>query len=179
MKKLRSWVTQVTIGSFLLVGVTGLFLFFGVTGSLIVVAHEWVSLLFIVAAALHTWLNWSAVCASLSRARGILIVGFFAVLLIFSIAPGDTVEEFLQARGRVDKDVLCKKAGNLLLEAPLSTVAELTGRTPQQLRDRLARKGVRITSDEVSLVDVAAQTQAHPLHLLDVILQDAAAYQHR
>lgn len=43
MNKLRAWVTPITIGSFLLIGVTGLLMFFKVPGGLIVIAHEWLS----------------------------------------------------------------------------------------------------------------------------------------
>ena len=57
MKKLRSWVTPITIGSFLLLGVTGLLMFFKVRGGLIVVAHEWLSPIFVVGACLHIFLN--------------------------------------------------------------------------------------------------------------------------
>ncbi len=174
-KRLRSWVTQITIGSFLVVGVTGLLMFLGVNGGLIVVAHEWISIIFLVVASLHTWLNFGAVRKSLSRARGIIIVGFFAALLAFSATRCNEVEEFLQAQGHVDKDSLCEKAGDLLLRARISTVAEITGHTPQQLRDILGRHGVLITSDEISLADAAAQSQVDPLSVLVAVLQAGQA----
>jgi hypothetical protein len=88
MKKLRAWVTPITIGSFLLIGVTGLLMFFKVRGGLIVVAHEWLSPIFVVGACLHIWLNWGVVRANLSRARGIIIVGLFAALLAFTVQRG-------------------------------------------------------------------------------------------
>jgi hypothetical protein len=72
MKRLRSWVTPITIGSFLLIGVTGLLMFFKARGGLIVVAHEWLSLIFAIAACLHIGLNWSAIRTYLSRARGLV-----------------------------------------------------------------------------------------------------------
>ena len=177
MKKLRSWVTQVTIGSFLVIGVTGLLMFLGVSGGLIVVAHEWISLIFIVVASLHTWLNWSAVRKSLSRARGIIVVGFFTALLAISVARCSEVEELLRTQGHVDKDTLCRKAGHLLLRTRISTVAEMTGRTPRQLRYILGRHGVLIKSNEISLADAAAQSQANPLRVLDLVLQDETLYQ--
>ena len=99
MKKLRAWVTPITIGSFLLLGVTGLLMFFKVRGGLIVVAHEWLSPIFVVGACLHIWLNWGAVRANLSRARGIIIVGLFAALLAFSVAPLKEVDEIAREHG--------------------------------------------------------------------------------
>jgi hypothetical protein len=170
MKKLRSWVTPITIGSFLLLGVTGLLMFFKAHGALIVVAHEWLSPIFVVGACLHIWLNWGAVRATLSRPRGIITVGFFAALLAISIAPFKEVDEIAREHGH-GQEVIGRKAAELLLQARISTVAELTGRTPQRLRERLDRCGIRITTDDVFLVDAARQSQVSPVHALHAVLQ--------
>ncbi len=171
MKKLRSWVTPITIGSFLLLGCTGLLMFFKVRGGLIVAAHEWLSPIFVVSASLHIWLNWGAVRANLSRGRGIIIAGLFAALLVFSITPGKEVEERAREHGHV-QEVIGRKAAGVLLQARISTVAELTGRTPQQLRDSLGRRGVRITSEEVTLADAARQSQVSAVRVLDAVLEE-------
>ena len=128
---LRSWVTPITIGSFLLIGVTGLLMFFKVRGSLIVVAHEWLSPVFAVGACLHIWLNWGVVRANLSRARGIIIVGLFAALLAFSIAPFSEVDEIAREHGH-GQEAIGRRAAELLLQARISTVAEVTGLSPQR-----------------------------------------------
>jgi hypothetical protein len=171
MKKLRAWVTPITIGSFLLLGVTGLLMFFKVRGGLIVVAHEWLSPLFVVGACLHVWLNWGAVRANLSRARGAIIVGLFAALVAFSIAPFEAADEFAREHGH-GQEVIARRAAELLLQARISTVAGLTGRTPQQLRDGLGRCGIRVTTDDVTLGDAARQNHASPVCALDAVLQD-------
>jgi hypothetical protein len=146
-------------------------MFFKVRGSLIVVAHEWLSPIFVVGACLHIWLNWGVVRANLSRARGIIIVGLFAALLAFSIAPFNEVDEIAREHGH-GQEATGRRAAELLLQARISTVAELTGHTPQQLRDRLGRHGIRTTTDEVSLVDAAHQCQINPARALDAVLQD-------
>jgi hypothetical protein len=169
MKKLRAWVTPITIGSFLLLGVTGLLMFFKVRGGLIVVAHEWLSPIFVVGACLHIWLNWGPVRANLSQARGIIIVGLFAALLAFSIAPFNEVDKIAREH---DQDVIARRAAELLLQGRISTVAELTGHTPQRLRDRLGRCGIRVTMDDVTLADAAQQSQVSPVRALDAVLRD-------
>jgi hypothetical protein len=171
MKKLRSWVTPITIGSFLLIGVTGLLMFFKVRGSLIVVAHEWLSPIFVVGACLHTWLNWGAVRAHLSRARGIVLVGLFAALLLLSLVPFDEASEIAREHGH-GQEGAARGAAEVLLKARIATVAELTGHTPQQLRDELGHYGIRVTSDDVTLADAARQNQVNPLRVLDAVLRD-------
>jgi hypothetical protein len=171
MKKLRSWVTPITIGSFLLLGITGLLMFFKVRGGLIVVAHEWLSPIFVVGAGLHIWLNWGPVRANLSRARGIIIVGFFAALLALSVVPPKEAEDHAREHGH-GQEVIGRRAAELLLAARISTLAELTSRTPQQLRDSLGRHGVRVTSDEIPLADAGAQSNISPARVLKTILQE-------
>ena len=170
MNKLRAWVTPITIGSFLLIGVTGLLMFFKVPGGLVVVAHEWLSPVFVVGACLHVWLNWGAVRANLTRTRGIVIVGLFCALLAFAIAPSDEAEEIAREHGHGQERV-GRRAAEALLQARLSTVAELTGQAPDRLRDRLGRCGVRVTSEEVSLGDAAAQSHVSPVRALEAVLQ--------
>lgn len=172
MKKLRSWVTPITIGSFLLIGVTGLLMFFKVRGSLIVVAHEWLSPIFVIGACLHIWLNWGAVRTQLSRARGIGVVGLFAALLLLVLLPfGEASEIALEHHGHGQENA-ARRAAEVLLEARVSAVAELTGRTPQHLRDSLVRHGVSITSDEVTLADAARLSHVSPVRVLHAVLED-------
>jgi hypothetical protein len=171
MKKLRLWVTPITIGSFLLIGVTGLLMFFKVRGGLIVVAHEWLSPIFMISACLHTWLNWGAVWAHLSRLRGLVVLGLFGALLLLSLAPFEEAAQIAREHGH-GQEGIDRRAAELLLKARIATVAELTGCTPQQLRDRLGRYGIRVTSDDVTLTDAAGQSQLNPIHLLETLLQD-------
>ena len=60
----------------------------------------------------------------------------------------------------------------VLLKARISTLAELTARTPQQLRDSLGRRGILITSDEVTLADAARRSQVNVVRALEAVLQD-------
>lgn len=170
MNKLRAWITPITIGSFLLIGVTGLLMFFKVRGGLIVVAHEWLSPVFVVGAALHTWLNWRALWSHVTRARGMVVVGLFAAILLLSFAPlGDVARK--HGHGRED---IGRKAAETLLQARVSTIAALTGRTPETLRESLGRAGVRVTSDQPTLAELARASHVHPAQALDAVLQSSS-----
>ena len=170
MKKLGSWVTPITLGSFLLIGATGLLMFLKVRGGLIVVAHEWLSPVLVLGTCLHIWLNWSAVRAHLSRARGLIVVGLFTSLLVIALVPFDETAQVAWEHGH-GQERTDRRAAAVLLEARISSVAELTGRTPQQLRDRLGRHGIRATSDELTLADAARQSQVHPARVLGAVLE--------
>lgn len=93
-------------------------------------------------------------------------MGLFAALLAFSIAPFKELDEIAREHSH-GQEVIARRAAELLLQARISTVAELTGRTPQQLRDRLGRCGIRVTTDDVTLADAAQQSQVSPVRALD------------
>jgi 4-amino-4-deoxy-L-arabinose transferase-like glycosyltransferase len=160
--KLRNWVTPLTVGSFLLVGFTGVLMLFGYRSGSVNALHEAFSLVFVIAAVLHTWLNWGAIRLHLSRATGRFVIGLFAILLVVSLIPfGERTD-----RGRIPS----RAAVAVLLDAPIEAVAALTRRTPVELREALNQQGIRVTSDALTVAEVARQNQADPVRVLAAIV---------
>lgn len=58
IKVSREWATPLTIGLFLLMGVTGLLMFFHWDNSLQKTLHEWLRWLMVAAAVVHALANW-------------------------------------------------------------------------------------------------------------------------
>ena len=54
---LRSWATPLTIGSFLLMAVTGVLMFFDIVPGYVSFAHEWASWLFLLGVVAHVAVN--------------------------------------------------------------------------------------------------------------------------
>ncbi len=81
MQSIRKWATPLTMGAFILSGVTGVLMFFHLDTGLNKAAHEWLSWVLVIGVTAHLTVNFRAFRAYLKRplARGIMAV--FAVLL--------------------------------------------------------------------------------------------------
>ena len=169
MRSLRSWVTLITTGSFLLLAITGLLMFFKVRDGLIVVSHEWLSPIFFVGASLHIWLNWKAILGTISKAKWMVIVGLFVAMLFFSIFPAQHVVEHAREHGHGQEEI-GQRATELLLGASISTVASLEGRSTSEIREALLLHGIRVASDDDTLVQAARKNQVPTVRVLDAVL---------
>lgn len=117
---LRSWATPVTIGSFLLIAVTGVLMFFHLNTGLNKAAHEWLGWFLLVGVGAHLWLNWRAFSIYFNRRGALAIIGGFAAVLLASFAPISGGEAELPIRQMIEN----------LTQAPLESVAVVAGKTP-------------------------------------------------
>ena len=82
--------TPLTIVTFVISGITGLALFFEFRSRSITVIHEWLSVLFVVASALHCVRNWRPLLHQMKRAvvwGPVLAVTVFLLLLVWMGPP--------------------------------------------------------------------------------------------
>ena len=144
---LRSWATPLVVGSFLLMGATGVAMFFHVETSLMKGLHEWAGWALLAGAGAHLWLNRRALVAYFRRPLAVGIMALGAVGLVAGFlplapegGPGAAVEAVLGAVGQapvtelarlsgqeVDAVVAALAAAGLSGAGPDSTVSDLAG----------------------------------------------------
>jgi hypothetical protein len=132
MKLQRAWVTPLTIGSFALLGATGVLMFFHVDTGLNKLAHEWLSWLLLAGVAAHAAVNWGAFRQHLTGWRGRLVIGTLLGLLALSFVPvgkGDGPPPIASVRA--------------LAAAPLPVLAQVARVPTTELRQRLERAGLQ------------------------------------
>jgi hypothetical protein len=153
----RSWVTPITAGAFLLVGVTGVLIFFHVDSGANKFVHEWLSWVLLGGALLHTTANFSGLKNHLSTRRGQALVGIFAVALLISFAPlGEEGEDGPPFMAPV------KALGG----SSITTLAQVAQVTPDEMRARLSRAGVQATSDQQTLTELVGPDARKQMHVL-------------
>lgn len=154
----RNWVTPMAAGAFLLSAVTGVLIFFHQDLGLNKLAHEWLSWLLLAAVLLHAVANFAAFKRHFSSRRGAAVMGTFALLLGLSfIAPAERQGPPFMASIRA------------LSEAPLSTLALVARRTPEEVRAVLAAEGLQATSDAQTLGELAGPAPGKRMHLLEKV----------
>jgi len=144
MKFSREWFTPLTMGSFLLLAVTGVLMFFHLDSGMNKLAHQWLSWLLLAAVLAHAISNGVAFkrCFSVRRAQWIL--AGMALLTALTFLPGPA-----------KKPNPAKMAVKTLEEATLGQVASLKGRTLAQMQTHLRAQGIPVQDQDGSLSAVA------------------------
>ena len=87
MKSLRSWATPLVIGSFLIMGVSGVLMFFHLNTTLMKGVHEWAGWALLLGVVAHVVLNWRAFSTYFKRPLAAGIMGLGAVVLAATFLP--------------------------------------------------------------------------------------------
>ncbi len=162
MKISRDWATSLTIGTFAVMGVTGLLMFFHADRGLNKEVHEWLGWAMVAAVVLHLVVNFGAFKRYFGMPVGRALIGASLVILLASFFIGGEEKEGgppFAAPVRA------------LARAPLSTLAQVAQVTPQELRARLSREGLNATSDEQTLEQIAGPDLRRQVHLLGELMR--------
>jgi hypothetical protein len=162
MKITRNWITPITTGAFLLTAVTGILLFFHADTGLNKAVHEWLSWVFLIGAILHLTLNFAPFKKYLTQRKAQVLMGSFVLLLALSFIPIGGEEH------HAPPFVPPIKA---LANTPLVTLAQVAQTSPEQLRERLADRGLAVTSDQQSISELVGNDFRDQVHLLEELLE--------
>ena len=134
MSTLRKYATPLTIGSFVLMSVTGTLMFFHLNSTFNKVAHEYLGLVMIAAVVLHVILNWRAFTIYFKRPLAMGIMGAFVLALGLSFVPSS------QQGGRPEF-----RAVQMVMSTPVSSLAPMLGTDTQGVIKRLAAQDITAT----------------------------------
>lgn len=164
MFNMREWATPVTIGAFLISGLTGVLIFFHLNFGLIRGAHEWLSWFLVLGVVFHVWLNWKAFARYFSKRMGVSIIVLFAVLTIISLIPlgGSSGPN---RRGGPP----FAKAANALADVPLTTVALVAKREPVDLLNKLKAQGLSVINEQQSVKTIAEANKKNEMQILGML----------
>ncbi|GAA6189081.1 DUF4405 domain-containing protein [Litorivita sp. NS0012-18] len=163
MTTLRRYATPITIGSFLLMAVTGVLMFFHLNSGLNKLAHEWIGLIMIAAVLLHVALNWRAFTLYFKRPLALILMAGFAGALSLSFLD-------LGAKQRLGRPDLA--AVRLLAQAPVEVLAPVLGTDTKGVIKALEARGHSVFAGQ-SLADI---TGAELRAQAEMIAQLSAAF---
>jgi hypothetical protein len=158
MSSLRQWATPLTIGSFLLMAVTGILMFFHVDIGLNKLAHEWAGWIMVAGVLAHVVLNWRAFSVYFKRPMARVIMAVSALVLAGSFAP-------VSGGGSPVRPVMMAVA-----QAPVATVIELSGVPAREALSRLSAAGFDATP-ETSLSVLTGGDREKQMQILSLLFQ--------
>lgn len=82
---MRTWSTPLTIGSFILMSITGVLMFFDIVPGYLSFAHEWFSWAFVIGAGAHIAVNFRPFTKHLRSNWGRVNVAIFSVIVVVSM----------------------------------------------------------------------------------------------
>ncbi|KPN63232.1 protein of unknown function [Aliiroseovarius crassostreae] len=121
MLTLRQWATPLTVGSFLVMGVTGMLMFFRMNTFLGKVIHEWAGWMMLIGVGAHILLNWRALTTYFKRPLAMWIMSVGAALTLATLLPvggtnGPPIRSVVMAVAQADEATLMALSGHDLQE---------------------------------------------------------------
>lgn len=134
----REWATPLTIGSFVLIAVTGVLMFFHLDSGLNKLAHEWLGWIMLGAVALHAAVHFKSFRRHFERPGALVVIGIFVALLAASfVAPN--------GKAGTPPHILAMQA---VLDAPIERVADLAGKDTPSVLARLQAAGIAVDAGQ-------------------------------
>lgn len=158
MSSVKVWATPLTMGAFFLSAVTGVLLFFHWQSGLNKLAHEWLGWLLIIGGVAHAFANGSGFRAHLKKPVGRAIIGIFVLMLAGSFWSLPGKQKSPQA-----------EAVTALSKAPLSVVAQVAGRKPDDMLIRIKAAGFRVRHLGETIHAIAGNDRQQEKRLFGVI----------
>ena len=159
MSRIRKWATPITMGAFLLSGVTGILMFFHLDMGLNKAAHEWLGWALVGGVGLHLLANHRAFTNYFKQTRAVAIVATFAVILGLSFAP---------LGGESGESSVAAVMGGLG-QAQVEQVIALTGESTEAGLARLNAAGIEAKQGQ-TIADLAGGDKHQQATILSTIL---------
>jgi membrane protease YdiL (CAAX protease family) len=153
----KEWATSLVTYIFLVIGITGVMMFFHILDVYTKQMHEILGLAFVVAAALHIWVNFKSMKNYFSNHR-FLFSGVFisSLVLIFILNTQNTPS----VKGMIF---------NSVLEGELSKVIHFLNIDETQAKKQLQQKGIDIQNFD-SLRSIAKANKTSPFEILAIMV---------
>jgi len=158
---LRTWATPITIGSFVIVSITGILMFFHLKIGLIEVAHEWLSWVFIVGSLAHIAINWRAFAKYFSKPASVAIIALILAVGALAFLPIES--------GKSERKAKIMKAIGALEQSPLNLVAQIGKTSPEALVQKLEANGFEVKDASQTVEEIAQSNQKKPMDILGLL----------
>ena len=159
MRFLRKWATPWTVGSFVLMSVTGVLMFYHLNSPLNKLAHQWLSFAFLAGVGVHVFVNWLAFSRYFKSPVAIAVMAVFGVVLVGSFV------NLGGAKAEPPTRAIMASLGR----TPLSELAPIVHATPDALVARLQARGFPATSVSQSPDDLAGKDKKASAAILGII----------
>ena len=170
----RTWSTPAIISSGIVVSLTGVILLFKV-GHVLMGAHKWIGLIFVIAMVLHMLTHLKVIAAYFSKMKAVLIIALIGIASIGFIANTHQVRK--DRNPVVGELIRTLKSDSTTMvtifdeleNAPLNSLAELNSRDADALTMAFDDAGYGSVTEFMTLKEIAEANGVKPKQLLGVV----------
>lgn len=160
--KFRKWSTPITIGSFIIVGVSGILMFFKIRFGLLTVAHEWISIVLVIGSIFHIAGNFDAFKRYFKKPVSLAAISIITLIGIAAFAvPGNSHER----KPILD---LTEKMQNI----SLTLAAQITETDPGSIQTHLKSHGLDVLDANLTINEIAALNKTDSQNVLSIVFED-------
>lgn len=163
-KSLRKWATPLIVGSFLVMGASGVAMFFHAETTLMKVLHEWAGWVMVFAAGAHLVLNWRAFTTYFKRPLAAGIMGAGAVVLGLTLLPIGSAQ---------DTGDITQLAMGALSGGQIETLAKLAGADTETVLEQLGAAGIAAQATDTPR-SLSAGDRMAQMEIITAIFSDGA-----
>ncbi len=160
--QMQTWAGAATIGSFLVVSVTGIIMFFHINIGWIKIAHEWMSWVFVTAAVCHAMVHWKSLLGYFRNRAALAVILPIVVVGLLSLLP---------VTGPAAKHPLAQIMSRLE-RASLESVVKIADRDMSEVIHRLKASGITIDTTSQTITEIAARNGKRPTEVLFLLLSE-------
>ncbi len=161
---LRNWSTPITIGAFLISGLTGVLIFFHFGEELLHGVHEWLGLALVVGGLLHIGRHWKPFARYFTRRASMTVIG---LLLVAALGV-------MTVSGHEDDHGPVRAVMHHIESSSLNVLATLQHRPADDLRQQLTQAGFQVASLEESPATIAVANGTDSRELVSLLFSGAA-----
>jgi len=159
--KQRDIATSLTAGVFLIIAISGLMLFFHINEGTVKNLHEYLGIIFVVAALLHVTYNWKSMKGYFSKK-----IFIYTSVILLAVSSGFICNAILTNSSINPKKELIVS----MLNAPFENALAILDVDLDEGKRKLQEAGIKINGEK-SLQDLAKANKTSPFRVVSILLK--------
>ncbi len=164
MRFLRKFATPLVMGAFVLSATTGVLMFFELGVGLNHLAHEWLGWALVLGVLAHVSTNWPALKTYFVQKKKTTV----PILAVFFVLLGAS---FMPKPGQREGPSPARMALNAMVASPLTAVARIASKSPEQIVQVLKANGFAVTDSEQTIRAIAGNERDDQERALEAIFK--------
>ena len=159
--KFKKWATPITIGTFIVSGISGVLMFLKINFGSLRVAHEWISVAMVIGVVFHIVGNYKPFIGYFKKLKPLSIISIIVVIgVIAFVIPGEE-------HGRPSFMDYSATLQNI----PLTLAAQILEAQPESVKTHLESHGIKVADTNQTINNIAESNDTSINKILTIVFE--------